>query len=778
MVKNYIPELLAPAGSIDALKAAVNAGADAVYISGKKFGARKFATNFTDLEIEEGLEYAKLRNVKIYVTVNTLVNDSQLLSVAEYLLWLYKIGVDAVIIQDLGVASLAKKIVPTLAIHASTQITIHNIPGVKWASKFGFKRVVLSRELRLSEIKEIILKTKDLGIEIEIFGHGALCYSYSGQCLLSSFIGGRSGNKGMCAQPCRKKYKLVTGKVDKYNKPLTLKSVDIKDKYLLSTQDLTLYNNLDMISNINLKSLKIEGRMKSPEYVAIVVDIYRKALDKIVAGNWKPNSQDISKLKLAFNRKFTAGYLTENSRELIMGCDTPGNRGLYIGKVEKYDEKSQTTILNVKNGYKLEIGDGIVFKYSTDKYENISKKPNKFLKTYGMAIEKSPTYKAGKLILKTLKPVKPGAKLYLTRSISLNHEAFKIIKNRPNPFIPIDIVMWWDKDLYAHLKGEFIGFHGNKCKIHLKSSFKMEKAINKPLSTKQIEKQLQKTGDTSFILGKVLIKYPGNLFISISKLNNFRREFLEKSQKKLLLSYKPCLSDVKEAVKRFNNIKKILLSSKEVIEIDNNNNIDLAVYSDNLDTVKGALEKGIKRIYFEVGADNLNILCSNPKNLETIHNSSLDRLEIERVVSVLKYVCKLCNENRREFVWKWPQITHQYQINQYYNILDQLSDDLHNIMVDSIGAAEELKKIAPHLVIYGSAGLNIWNKQTVSQLTKTFNSITPSAEISKEELGKIIKGSKLDNIKINFELVVQGNVDTLITKDCLLSLVANDNKNI
>ncbi|MDD3986036.1 MAG: U32 family peptidase, partial [Methanobacterium sp.] len=157
MAKNYIPELLAPAGSIDALKAAVNAGADAVYISGKKFGARKFATNFTDLEIKEGLEYAKLRNVKIYVTVNTLVKDSELLSVAEYLLWLYKIGVDAVIIQDLGVASLAKKIVPNIAMHASTQITIHNIPGVKWASKFGFKRVVLSRELRLSEIREIIV---------------------------------------------------------------------------------------------------------------------------------------------------------------------------------------------------------------------------------------------------------------------------------------------------------------------------------------------------------------------------------------------------------------------------------------------------------------------------------------------------------------------------------------------------------------------------------------------------------------------------------------------
>ena len=206
MAKNYVPELLAPAGSIDALKTAVNAGADAVYISGKKFGARKFATNFTDAEIEEGLIYAKLRGVKVYVTVNTLIKDFQINAVAKYLIWLYKTGADAVIIQDLGIACLANKIVPDLDMHASTQMTIHNIPGVEWASKFGFKRVVLSRELGISEVEEIRKETADLGVEIEIFGHGALCYSYSGQCLLSSFIGGRSGNKGMCAQPCRKQY--------------------------------------------------------------------------------------------------------------------------------------------------------------------------------------------------------------------------------------------------------------------------------------------------------------------------------------------------------------------------------------------------------------------------------------------------------------------------------------------------------------------------------------------------------------------------------------------
>lgn len=234
MAKNYVPELLAPAGSLDALKAAVNAGADAVYISGKKFGARKYAANFNESEIEEGLEYAKIRGVKVYVTVNTLINDTQILSVAEYLIWLYKSGVDAVIIQDLGIACLSKAIVPDLDMHASTQMTIHNIAGVKWAAKFGFKRVILARELGIFEVEEILKETEN--IEIEIFAHGALCYSYSGQCLLSSFIGGRSGNKGMCAQPCRKKYTLIKGEVDKYGKPSEPHSIDINDKYLLSTK--------------------------------------------------------------------------------------------------------------------------------------------------------------------------------------------------------------------------------------------------------------------------------------------------------------------------------------------------------------------------------------------------------------------------------------------------------------------------------------------------------------------------------------------------------------
>ena len=191
-----LPELLAPAGSPESLRAAIAAGADAIYLSGKRFGARKYAANFSDTEITEGIRLAHARGIRIYVTVNTLIHDRELRGVADYLVWLYAAGVDAVLVQDTGIASLAREVVPDLTLHASTQMTIHNTDGVLWAADQGFSRVVLARELPLAEIRTIAEKTRQTGVGLEVFVHGALCYSYSGQCLLSSVIGGRSGNRG------------------------------------------------------------------------------------------------------------------------------------------------------------------------------------------------------------------------------------------------------------------------------------------------------------------------------------------------------------------------------------------------------------------------------------------------------------------------------------------------------------------------------------------------------------------------------------------------------
>ena len=260
-------ELLAPAGNMECLKAAVQAGCDAVYFGGIKFGARAFSKNFTDSEIIEAINYCHLYGVKAYITVNTLIYDNEVDGFIKYIEFIHKNNVDAIIIQDLGMFDLIRRTFPNLEIHASTQMHIHNLDGTKLMEDLGMKRVVLARETSLSEISYI---KENSNIELEIFIHGALCISYSGQCLMSKMIGGRSGNRGTCAGSCRLPYELVEHK----NGPRLN-----KEDYVLSMKDLNSLEHLQELLKIGVDSLKIEGRMKRPEYVYLVTSIYRKAID-------------------------------------------------------------------------------------------------------------------------------------------------------------------------------------------------------------------------------------------------------------------------------------------------------------------------------------------------------------------------------------------------------------------------------------------------------------------------------------------------------------------
>ena len=278
----------------------------------------------------EAVDFAHGRGVRIYAAVNTLVHDREIPDAARYLIFLESLGVDAVLVQDPGLAALAHEVVPGLSLHASTQMTIHNRAGLEWAARLGLKRVVLARELPLEVVEAMGERGKELGIGLEIFAHGALCYSYSGQCLLSSAIGGRSGNRGRCAQPCRKPYTLVRGEADEYGRPRRAAPVSLGDRYLLSTKDLSLYPYLDRVVRLPVAALKIEGRMRSAEYVATVTRIYRKALDAIAAGAWTPSPGDEEALALTFNRGFTGGCLCEG-REGMMGRDAPDHRGIPCG---------------------------------------------------------------------------------------------------------------------------------------------------------------------------------------------------------------------------------------------------------------------------------------------------------------------------------------------------------------------------------------------------------------------------------------------------------------
>ena len=295
-------ELLSPAGGFESLKAAIENGADAVYLGGKLFNARQFAGNFDSDDMLKAIEYAHLRGVKLYLTLNTLIRDHEIGRALEYAAYMREQGIDAIIVQDLGFASELRRQMPDLPLHASTQMTIYDINGAKVLEKMGFERIVTARELSIQELKDI---TSKMNIEVEVFVHGALCISYSGQCLMSSMIGGRSGNRGTCTQNCRMKYELyenLQGKIDQ--------------GYLLSTRDINAIKSLKDILEAGVRSLKIEGRMKSPEYVGLVTSKYRKALDHIYnSDNSGINEEDEKKLMQIFNRGgFSRGILREESK--------------------------------------------------------------------------------------------------------------------------------------------------------------------------------------------------------------------------------------------------------------------------------------------------------------------------------------------------------------------------------------------------------------------------------------------------------------------------------
>lgn len=748
-----IPELLAPAGSMEALKAAINAGADAVYIAGKQFGARYYASNFSNEELKEATCYAHLRGVKIHVTVNTLVNDYELKELAKYLVFLYKIGVDAILVQDFGIAKLAKELVPDLNLHASTQMTIHNLEGVKWAREFGFKRVVLAREMKLSEIKKIGEKLKFDNIELEIFAHGALCYSYSGQCLLSSFIGGRSGNRGMCAQPCRKPYGLIHSKKDKYGRPFKLNKTNINGKYLLSTRDLATYENLELISKSCIDSIKIEGRMRSPEYVAIVVSIYRKALDSIAKGKWQANKKDINCLKLAFNRDFTSGYLLEDDTNKVMMHDRPGNRGVYIGTVSKYNMKSKEVIVELKGDLIPQRGDGIVFIPShNDERE------------YGMRIHGIPYIKENKMKLKVHHSLKSGYSVYLTRSKSIEDKAQKIINYPPNNSkntVLIDLCLSVENDGSITLKSEFNGPNGT-VKLEVYSNFKMENAINKPLTSEKIKNQFLKTGGTPFNINNIKIRYSGGFFAPISKINQLRRELLDKIENKIISTYIPNKNKIKKAHKELNNINQQLNTSVKNIN-DYEKSIDLALYANSLNVLNSAV-KWANIIYFDPFTTNFPLNCKTNLKIDDKEFSS-------RIMEAIS----ICKGNNTKIRLKLPKITSDYFLEEIKPILIQSFDDgINGVMVDGIGAAKFILKLNPKIKLYASSGLNIWNHKSIMELNNIFESFTISPELSKDEIRVMTHNMHEEKIKGKFELLVQGNLESIVSKDHILPLNKNN----
>ncbi len=501
MIKLKRPELLSPAGDFASLKAAIQAGCDAVYLGGKLFGARAFSNNFDNNELVEAIKYAHLYKVKVYVTVNTLVYEHEVNKFMEYIDFLYRNNVDALIIQDIGMMDLIRKTYPLLELHASTQMHIHNLEGVKLVESLGLKRAVLARETSINLINEIKQNTN---IELEIFIHGALCISYSGQCLFSSLIGNRSGNRGSCAGSCRQKYDLLIN-----NKKVN------DEQYLLSTKDLCSLENIGKLIDIGVDSLKIEGRMKSPNYVYLVTKLYREAIDSyLLTGQVKINLDELTNLKKIFNRNYTKGFLFDELD--IVNSYRPNHLGIEIGRVIK----SQNNYIDILLTDDLNINDGIRFIDNDIGFIVTKMFVNKKRVEHAKKGDIVSIYYQGK-ITKT--------NVVKTTDYLLNKEIEEKLKSKKK--IDIKGIL----EVYLNQSIKLTITDGNNEVVTTGSL--VETAKTSPISYERIKEQLNKLGNTIYQFTNLEIKGDDNIFISIKELNDLRNKATKILNDKRLYNY-------------------------------------------------------------------------------------------------------------------------------------------------------------------------------------------------------------------------------------------------
>jgi len=497
-------EILAPAGNMENLVGAINAGANAVYLAGKSFGARKYASNFSDEEIIEVIKYAHLRNVKVFVTVNTIVFEDEIAQFIKYTDFLVSYNVDALIVQDLGIIEMLTSRYPTLEIHASTQMNTYNVNQAKYLKSIGVSRIILARETSVNMIREI---KQEVDIDIEVFVHGALCVAYSGNCLFSSMNGGRSGNRGECAQPCRLPYTLLQNNTKVG-----------KEEYLLSTKDLMTIDELDKIINSGVTSLKIEGRMRSFEYVTATIRTYKKALDAYLEG-FRLNTDNVKKELLAvFNREYTKGYISNINPSSLNNSYRPNHLGVKVGEVISF-AKGKTKI---KLNDTLSVNDGIRIIGNKD----VGGKVNRILISN---TKTSVAHKGDIITIDMQQEVSPGDIVRKTRDIALNNE-LQTYNNQNFKLIPLylNVKVYTDNPISLSIQTEFSE------EITILSEYIVKKAKGIPQTKSQIEEQLSRLGNTHYKVITFDIDLKGNCFIPNSVLKQLRRDAIKKLEEKIL----------------------------------------------------------------------------------------------------------------------------------------------------------------------------------------------------------------------------------------------------
>ena len=693
-------ELLSPVGDFECLKAAVQNGADAVYLGSSEFNARYSAKNFNLEELEEAINYAHLRNVKVFLTLNTLIKNEEFADAINLATKAYELGVDAIIVQDIGLANILIKNYPDLPIHASTQMTCHSLSGAKKLENSGFKRIVLSRELSLNDIEYIKSNTS---CEIEVFAHGALCISYSGQCLYSSLIGGRSGNRGKCAQGCRLPYSL-------------LENGNVIDKgYLLSPRDLCSLELLPELINTGIDSLKIEGRMKTPEYVATVTRIYRKYIDKIYNNeSYLIEEQDKKDLLQVFNRGgFSSGHLLTSSNKDLVYKEKQNNMGIYIGNVYNYNSNKGHIKLTLND--EISIGDTITFEREDTKY-TISEL---------MDVESDKNLLVGKpntkvTIGRMKGNIKPGDKIFKLSSKQLINDV-KDNLSKENIKRPIKAILDVHLDKQITLKI----FDDKKHKVIVDSNELPEIAKNNPITKERLEKQLNKLTDTPFYFEDIQINLDDNLFVPhISTINELRRNAI-------------------------NEYSQILIN-----EFKRSNN--KAIVSPTFSTSNDIVQKEHK-ICLLLNILNLDFDYSKLENIDKLY-IPLKYFSLKDYSNIIQTI----TENFNTYIYM-PSIIKPNFRNLFKDTIDKSLEkyNIKGFVLSNIGNFDLLKEYENNYEFIGNYNLNVFNNETINNLN--VNTITLSPELNKDEINSITIHSDIPT-----EFIIYGNIPLMTSNYCLL----------
>ena len=717
-------ELLSPAGDFECLKSAVQNGADAVYFGASSFSARAFASNFDDDILEKAITYAKLRGVKTNLALNTLIKNDEMNEAIEIAQKAYSYGIDAIIVQDLGLARYLIKHFPDLAIHASTQLSVHNLDGVLKLQEMGFSRVVLSRELSLQEIEHIC---KNSNVEIEVFVHGALCISYSGQCLFSSMIGGRSGNRGQCAQPCRLPYELISSDTDitssklKSQKDSSCHTID--KGYLLSPRDLCGLDYLPELIKAGVSCLKIEGRMKTPEYVATVTRIYRKYLDMTLNSKFDKQtdiSTDKHDLLQVFNRGgFSNGHLPSSPNKDLIFKEKSNNMGIFLGRISNFNPtKGHITFTTADT---LAVGDKVGIenkKHETSLYTISELMINN--KNMPKVLSGN-TVKIGRM----KGDISVGYKIYKMSDKQLTSYALETI-NKENRKVNLNCKLTVKKDLPI----ELTVFDNSGITVKIVSNITPEPALNSPISKDRLIAQISKTNNTPFQFDNLEIDLDDGLFIQgISCINELRRNALSQYEQKLICSFRKSIDNVNF---KYNHscINHSTFKTKKVSVLFN-------LLNKNFDYTR---LQNVDNIYIPFKFFVLNDFSSIIQKISEKFNTYI-------------YMPTIIRNNYTNLISNnLPNILKIYNIKGF--------------VLSNIGNFELLKQYQSKYDFICNYTFNVFNNLTINELT--CDTVTLSPELNDTDLSNILAFDQDTNSMPKKELIVYGKIPLMNSNYCLL----------